>query len=85
MRPKSTALPMILLAVSLPLLSAQAEVPSARGTHRTQAVRAGRGEPRVREAVSDRAATLRAPGQAQAHERTRAYQAPKVGEGTTKR
>ena len=77
-------MPMILLAASLPAFSVQPESPSPGATHRIQVFRAGKGEPRVREAVAARTASPRTPNQTQDTGRTRPYQVPKPGEGTPK-
>ena len=77
--------PMLLLVASLPAHTAQPEAPSPASTHRIQVFRAGKGEPRVREAVAARKGDSPAtPQQAQDAGRTRPYQAAKPGEGAPK-
>lgn len=77
-------LPTLLLATSLPAFSVQLESPSAGSSHRTQVLRPGKGEPRVRDAVPARTSSPRTPEQNPDKGRTRPYQAPKPGEGTPK-
>lgn len=84
MRRVLNLMPMILLAASLPAFSAQPDSPSSGATHRIQVFRAGKGEPRVREAAPARTAPPRPPNQAQDTGRTRPYQAAKPGEGAPK-
>ena len=84
MRRILNVMPMILLAASLPAFSAQPEPPSPGSTHRVQVLRAGKGEPRVRDAVAARKASPRTPDQGQGTGRTRPYQAAKPGEGEPK-
>ena len=77
-------MPMILLAASLPAVSVQPETPGPGPAHRVQVFRAGKGEPRVREAVPARTASPRPASQGQDAGRTRPYQAAKPGEGAPK-
>lgn len=85
MRRILNVLPMILLAASLPAFAVQPESPNPGSAHRIQVFRAGKGEPRVRDAGTARTATPRPPSQAQDTARTRPYQAAKPGEGEPKR
>jgi hypothetical protein len=77
-------MPVILLVASLPAFPAQPESPNPGSTHRIQAYRAGKGEPRVREAATARTASPRPSNQVQDKGRTRPYQAAKPGEGAPK-
>lgn len=85
MRRILNALPMILLAASLPAAPAPPEAPSAGATHRIQVFRAGKGEPRVRGALPARTASPLPPNQAKNTGRTQPYRAAQPGEGEPKR
>lgn len=85
MRRILNVMPMILLAASLPAFAVQPESPNPGSSHRIQVFRAGKGEPRVRDAGTARTATPRTPSKAQGADRTRPYQAAKSGEGEPKR
>jgi hypothetical protein len=76
---------MLLVAVSLPSLSAQSEASATGSTHSIQVYRAGKGEPRVRQAASARTAAPRVAEQAKGDGRTQPYQPTKPGEGEPKR
>ena len=84
MRRILNVMPLLLLAASLPVFSAQPDSPSPGSTHRIQVFRTGKGEPRVRDAVAARTASPRTPSPSQDKESTRPYQAGKPGEGTPK-
>ncbi|MDP1833180.1 MAG: hypothetical protein Q8K67_14060 [Geothrix sp.] len=84
MRRILNVMPLILLAASLPAFSVQTESPGPGSTHRIQVFRAGKGEPRVRDAEAARTASPRPPNQVQDTGRTRPYQAAKPGEGEPK-
>ena len=73
---------LFLLALSLPAFGAPPAVPEP--AHRTQSLRAGEGEPRVRETTPARAAGPRKAAPAQGTARSRPYQAAKPGEGAPK-
>lgn len=83
-----TIMPSILLAASLPAHSAEPESPNT--THRIQEIRAGKGEPRVRDAAAARTAPPDTPKQGQPQDqaqpkgRSHPYQPAKPGEGTPK-
>jgi hypothetical protein len=74
---------LILMAASLPAFSAQPGSSGPGTTHRVQALRPGKGEPRVRGAQPARTVPSRPPSQAQDTDRTRPYQA-RPGEGEPK-
>ncbi len=84
MRRLLNLIPMLLLAANLPAFSAQPESPTPGSTHRIQVFRAGKGEPRVRDAAAARTASPRTSNQAQETGRTRPYRAAKPGEGEPK-
>ena len=84
MRRMLNVIPMILLAVSFPAFSAQPEAPTTGSTHRIQVYRAGKGEPRVRQAAAARTATPRASEQIQDGGRSQPYKPAKPGEGEPK-
>jgi hypothetical protein len=84
MRRMLNVIPMILLAMSLPAFSAQAEAPAAGTTHRIQVYQAGKGAPRVREAAAARKAAPRAPEKARDGGLSQPYQPAKPGEGEPK-
>ena len=84
MRRMLNVIPMILLAVSFPAFSAQPEAPTTGSTHRIQVYRAGKGEPRVREAAAARTAAPRVAEPAKGDGRTQPYQPAKPGEGEPK-
>jgi hypothetical protein len=84
MRRMLNALPMILLMASIPALSAQPVAPTSGSTHRIQVYRAGKGEPRVREAAAARTASPRVAEQAMGGGRSQPYQPAKPGEGEPK-
>ena len=84
MRRMLNAIPMIMLAASFPAFSAQSEAPTTGSTHRIQVYRAGKGEPRVREAAAARSAAPRAAEQAKGGGRSQPYQPAKPGEGEPK-
>lgn len=75
---------LFLLALSLPAFAAPPEAPRLDAVHRTQSLRAGEGEPRVRETTAARAAGPRKAASAQGTARSRPYQAAKPGEGAPK-
>ena len=77
-------LPMIMLATGLQGHSRQPVASTSDSAHRIQVFRAGKGEPRVREAAASRTAVPRTPAQARDMGITRAYQVPKPGEGSPK-
>ncbi len=74
----------ILLTASPSAFAAQTEPAGASPTHRTQVLRPGKGEARVRDAASARKASDRPPTPAEGSGRSRPYQAPKPGEGAPK-
>ncbi len=82
MRRNLSLFPTFLLALSLPAFAGPPEAPEA--VHRTQSLRAGEGEPRVRETTAARAAAPRKAAPAQGTARSRPYQAAKPGEGAPK-
>ncbi len=82
MRRNLSLFPIFLLALSLPAFAAPPEAPEA--VHRTQRLRTGEGEPRVREPAAARVATPRKVAPAQGTARSRPYQAAKPGEGAPK-
>ena len=84
MRRMLNVIPMILLAASLPTFSAQPEAPTTGSTHRIQVYRAGKGEPREREAAAARTAAPRVAEQAKGDGRSQPYQPSKPGEGEPK-
>jgi len=84
MRRMLNVLPMLLVAVSLPALSAQSEASATGSTHSIQVYRAGKGEPRVRSAAAARTAAPRAAEKAKSDGRTQPYQPAKPGEGEPK-
>jgi hypothetical protein len=84
MQRRLNILPILLFAMSLPAFAVQLESPSASSAHRTQVLRPGKGEPRVRDAVPARTASPRTPDQNPDKGRTRPYQVPKPGEGAPK-
>ena len=84
MRRMLNVLPMLLVAVSLPVLSAQSEASATGSTHSIQVYRAGKGEPRVRQAAAARTATPRASEQIRDGGRSQPYKAAKPGEGEPK-
>jgi hypothetical protein len=85
MRRMLNAIPMILLAVSFPAFSAQPVAPTSGSTHRIQVYRAGKGEPRVREAAAARTAAPHTPEPSRGGGRSQPYQPAKPGEGEPKR
>jgi len=84
MRVTMSPVTMLLLSASLSAFAAQAEPAGASPTHRTQVLRAGKGEPRVRDAASARRATDRPQAAAEGRGRSRPYQPAKPGEGAPK-
>jgi hypothetical protein len=84
MRRVLNVIPMILLAVSLSAYSAKPEAPVSGSAHRIQVYRAGKGEPRVRQAAAARTAAPRTPEQVQDGGRSQPYQPAKPGEGEPK-
>ena len=84
MRRMLNVLPMLLVAVSLPVLSAQSEASATGSTHSIQVYRAGKGEPRVRSAAAARTAAHRVAEPAKGDGRTQPYQPAKPGEGEPK-
>ncbi len=75
---------MILLTASMSALAAQSEPTGSSPTHRTQVLRPGKGEARVRDAASARKASERPAAPVEGSGRSRPYQAPKPGEGAPK-
>lgn len=75
---------MILLTASFSAFAAQTEPAGASPTHRTQVLRPGKGEARVRDASAARTASPRPTPPAEGTGRSRPYQAPKPGEGAPK-
>jgi hypothetical protein len=84
MRQMMNPMPMLLLAISFPAFSAQTEPPIPGGTHRIQVFQVGKGEPRVRAAMTARTASPRTLNSAQGTGHTRPYQPAKPGEGEPK-
>jgi len=84
MRFTVSSVAMILLTAGLPALAAQTEPADPSPAHRTQVLRPGKGEPRVRDAASARKATDRPAAPAEGNGRSRPYQIPKPGEGAPK-
>ena len=84
MRRLLNVMPMILLAVSIPVFAVQSETPSPVFTHRIQVFRAEKGEPRMRAVLTARTAPSRTPHQVLGQGRTRPYQVAKPGEGSPK-
>lgn len=76
--------PMLLLAGNLSALSVQPESQRPGAAHRVQVIRAGKGEPRVREAAAARTASPQTSNTGPSTRRTRPYQAAKPGEGAPK-
>lgn len=75
---------MILMTAGLSALAAQPEPADPSPTHRTQVLRPGKGESRVRDAAAARKASDRPSAPAEGSGRSRPYQAPKPGEGEPK-
>jgi hypothetical protein len=84
MRRMLNVIAMILLPASFPAFSAQPVAPTSGSTHRIQVYRAGKGEPRVREAAAARTAAPRVAEQAKSGGRSQPYQPTKPGEGEPK-
>ena len=84
MRRMLNVMPMILLAAGLSASSPEPELPSPAPAHRIQVLRAGKGEPRVRDAATARKAPPRASNKAEGTARSRPYQPAKPGEGEPK-
>lgn len=77
-------IPLFILATGFSAFADQPASPKAGATHSIQILRAGKGEPRVRDAAAARTAAPRTPDPAEGTGRTRPYQAAKPGEGEPK-
>ena len=77
-------LPLILVPMGLPAFPAATASPTATPVHRTQALRPGKGQPRVQGAAPATPASSRTVSQVAGTGRTRAYQAAKPEEGAPK-
>jgi len=84
MRSILPSLPILLVALSAPALALPPDAPSPASRHLIQSLRAGNGQPRVRDASASRVAARRTLDQADGTHRSRPYRVAQPGEGEPK-